>query len=274
MTPLLVNEPLRPVLDRVQAEMLCFLATFLNVEGTASAVAICERQLAGCAAGVRETVLRWSCGADGSACRLQVPDQAGPSAMSIPVVTSASETQRQAAISTIVLAFAQDPLARWVTPDAAAYLALMPAFVAAFGGNGLTHGSTYLVDGGAGAAMWLPPGVHPDDERMDQLMREYVTGQTLEDMQGVFEQMAGYHPEVPHWYLPIIGVDPAHQGRGLGAALMRRALERCDADGATAYLESSNPRNISLYQRHGFEALGVIQVGGSPEVVPMLRTPR
>ena len=55
VTPLVVNEPLRPVLDRVPAEMLCFSSDYPHVEGTASAVAICERQLAGCAPGVRET---------------------------------------------------------------------------------------------------------------------------------------------------------------------------------------------------------------------------
>jgi ribosomal protein S18 acetylase RimI-like enzyme len=86
--------------------------------------------------------------------------------------------------------------------------------------------------------------------------------------------MAAYHPDEPHWYLPVIGVDPAHQGRGYGAALMRHATERCDRDVVPAYLESSNPRNISLYLRHGFEILGTIQVGSSPQMVPMLRTPR
>jgi predicted TIM-barrel fold metal-dependent hydrolase len=55
VTPLVVNEPLRPVLDRVPVEMLCFSSDYPHVEGTASAVAICERQLAGCAPGVRET---------------------------------------------------------------------------------------------------------------------------------------------------------------------------------------------------------------------------
>lgn len=194
--------------------------------------------------------------------------------MNLPRVSAATESQRQAAASVITLAFAADPLARWALPDPAAFLAVMPGFADAFGGRGLAHGSTYLVDGGAGAAMWLPPDVHPDDDRMGELMGGHMTGQVLEDMQGVFEQMSHYHPPQPHWYLPLIGVDPACQGRGLGAALMRHAVDRCDADGVAAYLESSNPRNISLYERHGFEALGTIQVGGSPEVVPMLRQPR
>jgi ribosomal protein S18 acetylase RimI-like enzyme len=54
---------------------------------------------------------------------------------------------------------------------------------------------------------------------------------------------------------------------------MAYALAWCDRDHVPAYLESSNPRNISFYERHGFESLGAIQVGSSPTVVPMLRGP-
>ena len=194
--------------------------------------------------------------------------------MTLPAVTVATEAQRRTAVSTIALAFVTDPLVRWALPDPVAYLAVMADFADAFGGTGLSHGATLLADDGGGAAMWLPPGVTPDDERMGALMQGRMDPATALDMQGVFEQMAGFHPPQPHWYLPLIGVDPARQGRGLGAALMRHAVARCDAEGTVAYLESSNPRNISLYERHGFEAQGTIQVGASPQVVPMLRHPR
>ena len=93
-------------------------------------------------------------------------------------------------------------------------------------------------------------------------------------MAQVFEQMDGFHPEAPCWYLPLIGVDPTSQGRGYGSALLRYALEHVDRAGAPAYLESSNPRNVALYERHGFEVLGKIQAGSSPTVVPMMRRPR
>jgi GNAT superfamily N-acetyltransferase len=69
-------------------------------------------------------------------------------------------------------------------------------------------------------------------------------------------------------------VDPVHQGRGHGAALLRYALERCDREGLPAYLESSNSRNVPLYERHGFEPMGSIQAGSSPTVIPMLRRRR
>jgi predicted TIM-barrel fold metal-dependent hydrolase len=55
VTPLVVNEPLAPVLDRVAPEMLCFSSDYPHVEGTASAVQICERQLSSYAPNVRET---------------------------------------------------------------------------------------------------------------------------------------------------------------------------------------------------------------------------
>jgi ribosomal protein S18 acetylase RimI-like enzyme len=179
-------------------------------------------------------------------------------------------------IDVITLAFVTDPIARWASPTAHGYLATMPDFIDAFGCCGLPHGTTYVVEGFAGAALWLAPGVEPDAARMAALMSapSDAAPAVQAELAAVFEQMGSYHPAEPHWYLPIIGVDPAQQGRGYGAALMRHAVQRFDRDGATAYLESSNARNIPLYQRHGFEILGTVQVGSSPEVVPMLRRPR
>ena len=123
-------------------------------------------------------------------------------------------------------------------------------------------------------AAWLPPGVQPDVGRVLANFQEHVDPELLPDLMGVFEQMDQYHPQEPHWYLPMVGVDPVSQGRGLGGLLMRHALRRCDDERMPAYLESTNPRNLSLYLRHGFEILGTIRVGGAPPVVPMLRQPR
>jgi ribosomal protein S18 acetylase RimI-like enzyme len=90
----------------------------------------------------------------------------------------------------------------------------------------------------------------------------------------IFEQMGRYHPAEPHWYLPLIGVDPLMQGRGYGSALLRHALEQIDREGHVAYLESTNPANVPLYRRHGFEVLGTIQVDDAPPMTPMMRRAR
>ena len=185
--------------------------------------------------------------------------------------TSADEAQ---IVHTIVAAFAADPVARWCWPNAHQYFASMPAFTLAFGGAGFAHEGAHCTADYSGAALWLPPGVHSNDEALGQIVEDSVDGAIRGDLYAILEQMATYHPSEPHWYLPLIGVDPPHQGKGHGGALLTYALERCDRDRCSAYLESTNPRNITLYQRHGFSALGEIQVGTSPPLVPMLRTPR
>jgi GNAT superfamily N-acetyltransferase len=182
--------------------------------------------------------------------------------------------EADAAVQTIVLAFAADPMTRWTWPNAQQFLAAMPRFVRAFGGDAFAHGGAHCTQDFAGAALWLPPGGHPDAGQMAELMQSTAAPAAREAGGSLFEQMASYHPREPHWYLPLIGVDPASQGKGHGDALMAYALALCDRDRLPAYLESSNPRNISLYRRHGFETLGIIQAGSSPQVVPMLRRPR
>lgn len=194
--------------------------------------------------------------------------EAGPR---VRIATRADETP---VVDVITLGFSSDPMARWSFPDPHTYLTQMPALVRAFGGRAFDEGCAYCVENFAGAALWLPPGAEPDMEALDTIIETHAPAHIKADANGVFDQMAVYHPTEPHWYLPLIAVDPSCQGQGHGSALLREALERCDRDGLLAYLESSNPRNITLYQRHGFEVMGTIQVGSSPPLTPMSRKPR
>lgn len=189
-------------------------------------------------------------------------------------VETVTAADAAAVTATLTLAFAADPMTRWSWPDPRTYLEAFPKFVKAFGAEAFLKGSAHRVDGCAGVALWLPPGVEPDGEAMGALMQATMKGQALMEGTQIMPQMASYHPKEPHWYLPLIGIDPQHQGKGLGGALLDHALALSDRDGVPAYLESSNPRNISLYERHGFERLGCIQSGSSPTLVPMLRKPQ
>ena len=194
--------------------------------------------------------------------------------MKSETVRVASAADENPVVDTVVLAFTADPMARWTWPNSHQFLAALPRMVRALGGAAFSCGSAFCTEDYAGAALWLPPGVHPDEKKLDALLQSTVAPSLAGETAAVFEQMATYHPTEPHWFLPLIGVDPAHQGEGHGEALMAYALARCDHDHAPAYLESSNPRNIPFYRRHGFEPLGAIQVGSSPTVVPMLRANR
>ena len=173
----------------------------------------------------------------------------------------------------ILLAFASDPMARWTYAEADQYLKHFPAVIEAMSGGAFAHGSAHFLEEG-GAALWLPPGAEPDGQALEELFRRSVPQERFKDVMGIIEQMGNYHPSEPHWYLPMIGVEPAAQGRGLGSVLMKSMAEKLDDEGEIAYLESSNPRNISLYERHGFVRQGIIQAGQSPPLFPMVRLPR
>lgn len=186
-------------------------------------------------------------------------------------VRSASRAEAGAVTAVIGLAFASDPMARWSFRAADTYLAVAPDLVRAFGDAAYDNDSAYVSEDFGGAALWLPPGVEADMEALDGLIRAHADPAVLPEIDAIFEAMARYHPDGPHWYLPMIGADPIRQGQGIGDRLMRHALARCDREGATAYLESSNPRNIPFYRRHGFDVLGTIQAGSSPVLTPMFR---
>lgn len=188
-------------------------------------------------------------------------------------IRTAALGDAETAIAAVVMAFSADPAARWMYPDSRQYLRHFPEFVKVFGGKAFRYGSAYVTDNGWGAALWLPPEVSPNEAELVRLIETTADEGIRDDLFRVFAEMGCYHPPVPHWYLPMIGVDLPWQGRGLGSALMRHALEQCDADGVPAYLESSNPRNIPLYERHGFELLGEIRAGSSPPILPMIRRP-
>ncbi len=177
-------------------------------------------------------------------------------------------------IDTIVLGFSADPIIRWLFPEPQQFLTTFPTVTRLFGGRAFEHDSAYHIDGYVGGALWLPPDIHPDEDGLTALFQDKIGGQMLDDIFSMFEQMGKFHPDEPCWHLALIAVDPAQQGNGYGSTLLEHTLTSCDKDKKLAYLESTNPANLSLYQRYGFELVGNIQAGASPPMFPMIREPR
>lgn len=179
-------------------------------------------------------------------------------------------------------AFHDDPVMRWLQPDATRRTAALPGFFAAVARHHFLASSASEVavsDAGiGGAALWDPPGRWQQTSREQIVMLPAVVRSfrgRLGAARALAEQMKAVHPEEPHWYLAILGSDPSVRGAGFGAALMRSRLERCDAEAAPAYLESSNADNIAFYHRFGFEVTGEIVIpDGGPTLWCMWRPPR
>jgi GNAT superfamily N-acetyltransferase len=189
-------------------------------------------------------------------------------------VSPARESDRDAVISTLVSAFADDPVERWLYPEWERYLAHFPEFVAAFGGEAFNQQTVWTLREVSAVAVWLPPHSEPDGDAIVAVLSESVSTAQHEDMFSVLEQMDDAHPTFPHWYLPWLGVQHDLQGTGLGGRLLRHCLTLVDADQLPAYLETPNPRTVPFYKRHGFEVTGVARAGTCPPVTLMLRAAR
>lgn len=145
--------------------------------------------------------------------------------------------------------------------------------------RGIVRGGQESSNRGIGAAaLWDPPGEWKQTrgEELRSMPGLLLTfGAALTRGLAVTEMMKKTHPEEPHWYLAVIGSDPSVRGKGFGNALMRSRLDRCDAEYAPAYLESSKPENVPYYERFGFEVTGEFTLpDGGPPLIPMWRTPR
>jgi hypothetical protein len=129
---------------------------------------------------------------------------------SVQVATAGEEN---AVFAILTLAFSRDPASRWTWPEPKVYVEAFPRFAKAFGGAAFAKGAAHRI-GWAGAALWLPPGVRPDEAAMGALMESTADPGTAVDGPELMQQMASHHPTEPHWYLPLIGIDPACQGKG------------------------------------------------------------
>lgn len=141
------------------------------------------------------------------------------------------------------------------------------------------YGAVFTCADRRGCAMWAPPGKWRIGLGLKLRQLPKIAGMlgVRRFRRGlmVMDRMEREHPREPHWYLNLVGVDPELQGRGLGSALVAAGLALCDRDGLGAYLETSNPRNLSLYRRHGFEVERTVDFGpGTPTYWLMWRAAR
>lgn len=179
-------------------------------------------------------------------------------------------------VETLVAAFVDDPVMTWVIPDAHRRPEILRAFFEITVDVYQPYGELYITDPTpAAGAVWVPPGCQPTGEHTEQLVAWYleVTEENSERFLAAIELMDECHPQEPHDYLFLLGTRPEWQSRGLGSALLREVLERCDREGRPAYLEATNEGNRRLYLRHGFEVTGEIRLRDGPPMWPMWREP-
>lgn len=188
---------------------------------------------------------------------------------------------RSEAVAATARAFWPDPLFGFFARDAVHEHRVLPIFLGALLRDAIGFGEVWgAIEGQRiiGSASWLPPGAMPRPLRRESRIyaacaRALVTGRNRRAGLALLAAVERKHPAEPHWYLALLGVDPARQGSGLGRALLTPVLERCDREVEPAYLETQKPENLPFYERFGFRVLEEVSVPGSPPVWLLWRDP-
>jgi len=179
-------------------------------------------------------------------------------------------------------AFFDDPMVMFITPDGEKRQRHLPWFFRLATRYGQHYGENFTTPGKAeGAAVWLPPGANITSPlrmiRLGLLLAPLKFGlPTFMRFMNVTNHLEQLHKrDVPpgHWYLSVLGVDPARQGQGVGGTMIQPILERADHDRLPCYLETTKERNVTFYRKHGFEVVVEGRVGDSPPYWTMKRDP-
>jgi len=181
--------------------------------------------------------------------------------------------------TTLALAFHDDPVKLHMVGGRSLPMERVKPFFSTFQAIQLPHGHVYTTPGFEAAAIWAPP----DRWKIPftTVLRHTPTFVKLYGWRflpnlGVLAMMEKEHATVdaPHYYLEIIGTDPAHQGKGFGAALIQPMVDRADDEGAGMYLESSKESNLAFYGRFGFQQRRMLAIKNGPRMWTMWRPPR
>jgi ribosomal protein S18 acetylase RimI-like enzyme len=186
---------------------------------------------------------------------------------------NAAHDDEQVVLETLTAAFDADPLYRWLYPNPTTRPEALADNLSLSLDLARARGVVMTAHGGRAVALWSPPGVAllEDAAPFVALLQRHAPTRLTSALAGM-QACAAYEPREPAWVLHVLAVHPDLQGRGAAGELLRPVLHRCDAEGVSVYLETSNARNVPFYRRFGFEVLAEIEIDhGGPIMRPMVR---
>ncbi|MFE0024673.1 GNAT family N-acetyltransferase [Amycolatopsis sp. NPDC059021] len=190
--------------------------------------------------------------------------------MSAPGPRAAEPSEMDVLVQVLTAAFHDDPVDRWIFPDAGRRREAHPVFFSVLLEAAFDGGRVDVSDDLTALVLWLPGG---DEALLDGFAALKASEQ--DRLEVVFELLGERAPARPgYWQAQFAAVRPDRQREGLGGRLFRYGLDRYDAAGAPTYLVSSSAGSARLYRRLGYRDLGeAFRLPGGSAMRPMWRDP-
>ena len=178
-------------------------------------------------------------------------------------------------------AFMDDPLFDYmVRPGARRTASLEIFFREILSARDIPQGEVWMSSDGHACVCWLKPDARRSPGGLVQklswlpfFVRVFSLARFTRGM-AMMEAMEENHPREQHFYLTFVAVSAEYRGVGLGSRILKATLKQIDAAGMAAYVESSNPKNATFYERGGFVARKDIAPVGAPPLIAMWRDAR
>jgi GNAT superfamily N-acetyltransferase len=179
---------------------------------------------------------------------------------SAPQVLPLQKEDVEVAGRVIARAFHEDELTVHLYPDSQTRSRFAPAMFEALVRYDQLFGQVDHLAGCTAVASWMRPGETVETpERLAQAgfdgLPDDVPLETLDAVFGYIGSVIATAAPEPHWHLRLLGVEPGHQGGGLGAVVMRHGIERAAQTDHAVVLETFSERAVPFYLRNGFEIL-------------------
>jgi ribosomal protein S18 acetylase RimI-like enzyme len=170
-------------------------------------------------------------------------------------------------------AFVDDPMVAWRRPSSTIeesvvyYRRVLDEYAAV--------GALWRIPGIGAASAWLSPAHSSRLREARVAKRRRAT--VADDVSTAADRrrwawLDSHLPDRPVWFLDLLAVAPEAQGAGLGGVLVRHGTARARVAGLTAFLETSNERNLAFYESHGFHIVDQGEVPGGGPMVWFLQT--
>lgn len=168
-------------------------------------------------------------------------------------------------------AFADDPTVMWYSDAPEVQATEHHRYVQLCAEPAFDLGGVHATADFKGAAIWYPPSIGVADADYEEFKKTLCFPHRMDRLSELAEACDQHRPELPHWTLELIAVDPAAQNEGVGGKLMDFGLAICDRAGLPVFLASSNSANLPFYERLGFYQVAEVRKPGMPTMYPMVR---
>jgi ribosomal protein S18 acetylase RimI-like enzyme len=189
-----------------------------------------------------------------------------------------SQAQIQKTAQILTQGFIDDPSFTFIFGDNTNKYQALNAFFELFVTDAIQRGEIIIAPEEQGACLWYPAEVEIFNDQFEQILTEIIStisnfcgqesGKRFEE---IIQKVGVSEPEAPHCEVFFIGLKPEARGKGLGESLLKPVLNYADTKQFACYLVSSNSRNISFYERHGFQKFCPIEIHDSYSMTGMWR---